>query len=297
VRVVTLLPAATEIVASLGGAGHLVGISHECDYPSSVQHLPRVTTTPIGARAAGPAIDAEVRRLQQAGQPVISIDAVQLDSLAPDLIITQGLCEVCAVADGEVYRLVSARSPAPRVLSLAARDLEGIWSDIREVGAALDLADEAEELLLGLGSRLRRITARSQANRPRVVCVEWLDPLYLAGHWVPELVWAAGGQDVGAQPASHSSRREWEELNDLRPDHLIVMLCGFGVERARAELGSLENPAALELLGRVPTWILDGNAYTSRPGPRVVDAAAQIQSVILAEPAPNLERWQPAAVW
>ena len=292
-RVVTLLPAATEIVAALGAAGRLVGISHECDYPASVQSLPRVTTTSVDVGVPGTEIDAEVRRLREAGQPVIGVDVEQLRRLAPDLIITQGLCEVCAVNGGQVRRLSRVLHPAPLVLSLEARSLEGIWSDIRRVGHALGLEDEAEELVLGLQSRLRRIRAARLPFGARVVSVEWLDPLYLAGHWVPELVEAAGGEDVGARPGSHSSRREWNQLSGLRPDHVVVMLCGFGIERARAELQSLEIPDALDLLRRVPVWIIDGNAYTSRPGPRVVDGAARIQSAIQGRPGSGVERWGP----
>jgi iron complex transport system substrate-binding protein len=295
-RVVTLLPAATEIVAALGEEGCLVGISHECDYPPSVQRLPRLTYTPIDVAASGGIIDAEVRGLRDAGLPVIAIDAQQLDALRPDLIITQGLCEVCAVADGEVYRLSRSRQHAPRVLSLAARDLAGIWNDIRAVAAELDLEDEAEELVFGLKSRLRRLATPVQPEGSRVLCIEWLDPLYLAGHWVPELVTMAGGQDVGAKPGSHSARREWRELDELRPDCIVIMLCGFGVERARVELSSLDNPEALELMAAVPTWIIDGNSFTSRPGPRVVDGAARIRSALLGRPVGDVEPWQPATV-
>ena len=291
-RVITLLPAATEIVAALGGAGYLVGISHECDYPPSVQHLPRVTATPVDIRAPGAEIDAELRRLRDAGQPVIGISADLLRQLAPDLVITQGLCEVCAVADGEVHRLTAAMHPAPRVLSLEAQDLKGIWADVRRVGEALDLEDEAEELVLGLQTRMRRLLPARLTNAPRVLCVEWLDPLYLAGHWVPELVAAAGGLEIGARPGSHSARRQWRELSGLRPDHVVVMLCGFGVERARAELTSLRDSEALELLRKVPVWILDGNAYTSRPGPRVVDGAQRIQSALAGRPSRDVQRWQ-----
>jgi len=292
-RIITLLPAATEIVAALGGAGYLVGISHECDYPAAVQGLPRVTTTPVDIRSSGAAIDAEVRRLRDAGRPIIGIAADLLRQLAPDLVITQGLCEVCAVADGEVHRLTAAMHPAPQVLSLEAHDLEGIWDDIRRVGEALDLEDEAEELVLGLRSRMRRLLSTPLAKPPRVLCIEWLDPLYLAGHWVPELVAAAGGQDVGARPGSHSVRRQWRELSGLRPDHIVVMLCGFGIERARAELTSLQDSEALELLRQVPVWIIDGNAYTSRPGPRVVDGAQRIQSALAGRPSRDVQRWQP----
>jgi iron complex transport system substrate-binding protein len=292
-RVITLLPAATEIVAALGGAGFLVGISHECDYPASVQGLPRVTATPVDIAAPGAAIDAAVRQLRDTGQPVIGITADLLRRLAPDLIITQGLCEVCAVADGEAHRLAAAMHPAPRVLSLEARDLWGIWTDIRRVGQALDLEDEAEELVLGLQSRMRRLLSARPAKAPRVLCVEWLDPLYLAGHWVPELVAAGGGQDVGTRAGSHSTRRRWPELSGLEPDHVLVMLCGFGVERARAELSSLQDSEALELLRQVPVSIIDGNAYTSRPGPRVVDGAERIQRALAGDPSRDVERWKP----
>lgn len=295
-RVITLLPAATEIVAALGGAGYLVGISHECDYPASVQGLPRVTATPVDVAAPGATIDAEVRRLRDAGQPVIGIAADLLRQLAPDLVITQGLCEVCAVADGEVHRLTAAMHPAPQVLSLEAHDLEGIWTDIRRVGQALDLEDEAEELVLGLRTRMRRLLSTPLAKPPRVLCIEWLDPLYLAGHWVPELVAAAGGLDIGARPGSHSALRQWRELSGLRPDHIVVMLCGFDIERARAELTSLEDSEALELLRQVPVWIIDGNAYTSRPGPRVVDGAQRIQSALAGRPSRGVQRWQPQPV-
>lgn len=292
-RVVTLLPAGTEIVAALGGAGHLVGISHECDYPRSVQQLPRVTTTSIDATAPGATIDAEVRRLRQSGRAVIAVDGAQIRKLQPDLIVTQGLCEVCAVSDGEVYRLAEAMHPAPRILSLATHDLAGIWRDIHDIGITLDLADEAEELVLGLQSRLQRLRLGTPALRPRVLCIEWLDPLYLAGHWVPELIEAAGGKDVGALAGGRSARRDWDELVELRPDYIVVMLCGFGIDRARVELDALEHPEALGLMGLVPTWILDGNQYTSRPGPRVVDGAERIRAALTGTRAREVERWRP----
>jgi iron complex transport system substrate-binding protein len=193
-----------------------------------------------------------------------------------------------------VNRLAETIHPAPRTLSLAARDIAGIWSDIHDVGTALDLADEAEELVLGLQGRLRRLRTIAVSPSPRILCIEWLEPLYLAGHWVPELVAAAGGEDVGARAGSHSARREWAELPALRPDHVIVMLCGLGTERARAELDALDHPEALALMGRVPTWILDGNQYTSRPGPRVVDGAERMRAVLTGVPRGEVERWRPA---
>jgi iron complex transport system substrate-binding protein len=291
VRVVSLLPAATEIVAALGDQSLLVGISHECDYPPSVLHLPRVTTTSIDIRAPGAVIDAEVRRLYQAGQPVIAIDASALQQLGPDLIITQDLCQICAVSDGQVHRLATGFQPQPRVLSLGAQNVAGVCEDIRAVGAALQLSDEAEELVLGLQSRLRLLAAERSAHSPRVLCIEWLDPLYLAGHWVPELVAAAGGTDIGAAPGSPSARAEWTDIGRLQPECLLIMLCGFGTARSRAELDRLTQPDALELMSRVPTWILDGNAYTSRPGPRLVDGASRMWSAFHDRPIAGVERW------
>jgi iron complex transport system substrate-binding protein len=293
-RVVTLLPGATEIVAALGGGDHLVAISHECDYPASVQHLPRITSTPLDPSLPSAAIDAEVKRLREAGRPVIAVEAEALRRLAPDLIITQDLCEVCAVADGEVHRLASVLQPTPRVLALTGRTVDGVLADIRSVAAALDLAEEGDELTAGLRNRLARLSRTGAAGTCRVLCVEWLAPLYLAGHWVPDLVAAAGGTDVGAEPGDHSAISTWDAAIARRPDVIVVMLCGFGVERARNELDRLTDIRARELLRAVPTWILDGNAYTSRPGPRIVDGAARLRAALAGEEAPGLVRWSPA---
>lgn len=292
-RVVSLLPGATEIVAALGGAGHLVGISHECDHPASVQHLPRVTSTPLDPALPSGAIDAEVRRLREADRAVIAVEAAVLRELAPDLLITQDLCEVCAVADGAVHRVATALDPAPRVLALAGRTVDGVMDDIRSVARALGLADEGDELTAGLRSRLARLRRTAPARPPRVLCIEWLEPLYLAGHWVPELVAAAGGTDIGAKPGAHSAVAEWSAAEALRPDLIVVMLCGFGVERARAELNGLQEPDALRLLGSAPVWLLDGNAYTSRPGPRIVDGAACLQAAMAGVERRGLARWRP----
>jgi iron complex transport system substrate-binding protein len=294
-RIVTLLPAATEIVAALGGAEHLVGISHECDYPVSVQRLPRVTWTSIDPGSPSWSIDAEVRRLKESGRPVIAVDAAQLHLLKPDLIITQDLCEVCAVANGEICGLTTTMHPAPRVLSLSARDLAGIWCDIQSVATALGLESMAKELIANLQLRLQRLRLRARQPRPRVVCIEWLDPLYLAGHWVPDQVSEAGGLDVGANAGTHSALREWDALPGLRPDHVLIMLCGFGIERARVELEKLDRPEALSFLGQVPTWLLDGNRYTSRPGPRVVDGAEQMSAILTGNGSDLVERWRTRA--
>jgi iron complex transport system substrate-binding protein len=294
-RVVTLLPAATEIVAAIGGADRLVGISHECDYPASVLDRPRVTATPIDPSLPSAGIDAEVRRLHERGRPAIGVDADALRRLAPDLLITQSLCEVCAVADGEAHRLASALDRPPTVLPLGGTTLAGVWQDIRAVGAALGLEREADAVVTGLDRRLARLRAGAPAGPGRVLCVEWLDPLYLAGHWVPELVEAAGGRDVAAAPGSHSARWDWRAVAELRPDLIVVMLCGFGVERSRAELETIGPEARALLGGPAPVWILDGNAYASRPGPRLVDGAERMAAAIRGREMPGLSRWHHGA--
>ncbi len=292
-RVVTLLPAATEIVAALGGADRLVGISHECDYPTSVLDLPRVTATPIDPSLPSSRIDAEVRRLRASGTPVIGVDADALRLLAPDLLVTQSLCEVCAVADGEAFRLAAALEHPPEVLRLGGTTLDGVWRDIRAVGRALDLGPEADALVAGLEARLGRLRVGDLRTPPRVLCVEWLDPLFLAGHWIPELVVAAGACDVAALPGSHSARHEWDEVGPLKPDLIVVMLCGFGVERSLAELGAI-GPEAQAALATAPVWIMDGNAYTSRPGPRLVEGAERIAAALHGEEMPGLICWRNA---
>lgn len=286
-RVVTLLPAATELIAAVA-PDSLVGISHECDYPAWVTRLPWVTRTSVDVGASSAEIDAQVRALTIEGRPVIWTDAQALKALRPDLIITQGLCEVCAVADGEVYRIADHLPSRPKVISLEAKSLEGIYEDVRSCGRAVAHEDEAEELVAGMRykiAQLRKLAPlrhpdpeRSEGEgsaRPRVVVVEWLDPLFLAGHWVPELVDAAGGIDVAATPGDHSHPRPWSDLLDLRPDMIIVALCGFSVERAKVEWKHHLPPEATDVLSRLTRLprllFLDGNQYTSRPGPRVME--------------------------
>lgn len=293
-RIASLLPAGTEIVAALGAEHLLVGISHECDYPPSVAHIPRLTGSPIDSSRSSAAIDAQVRSLHASGGTVITVDGTALRHARPDLILTQGLCEVCAVVEGDVRTLAQVLSPAPSVLPLTARNLPGIFTDIETIGAALGREAEAGALNASLEQRLRALSARGPRPAPRVMVVEWLEPLYLAGHWVPEMVAWAGGNDVGAAPGDHSHPRRWQEAATLAPDMIVVALCGFGLERAVAEWkqfltgGSAEAAIARGL--DAPVWALDGNAYTSRPGPRAVDGAELIQRALLGSGTPGLRR-------
>ncbi|PYO60148.1 MAG: cobalamin-binding protein [Gemmatimonadetes bacterium] len=291
-RVVSLLPAATEIVAALGALGRLVGVSHECDFPPEVRSLPRVTRTRIDLAMPSGAIDRALAEAKGSGVSPVEVDVDLVAHLRPDVLIGQSLCDVCAVGEGELARLVTTLIPTPWVVTLHAHTLDEVFLDIRKVGEVLELRDEAEELEAGLRYRLRRVGTQAQRSgkvgaqhaaplrKPRVLVLEWVDPPYVAGHWVPELVALAGGQDVGGAPGEPSRPRPWDELVALAPDVVVVALCGFDIPRAQAELAAVTDRQARALLGRRVEF-LDGNAYTSRPGPRLVDAAEMLTRLIL----------------
>lgn len=282
-RVVSLLPAATEIVAALGALHELVGVSHECDFPPVVQRLPRVTASAVDGEHTSRRIDDEVRRLASTGAPVFALDAVQLAQLSPTLIITQALCDVCAVSEGDVRALGTVLQPEPRLVALSATTLDGVWDDIRTVADALERQAQATTMLELIAGRLRAVheTLKAEgAPRPRVAVIEWLDPLYAAGHWTPELVRRGGGIDVMATGGDHSVQVGGEAIRDAAPDLLLFAPCGFGVERASREASALLATDAWRWAAHLPAWALDGNALTSRPGPRLADAVEVIAAII-----------------
>jgi iron complex transport system substrate-binding protein len=295
-RIVSLLPAATEIVCAIGAGDELVGISHDCDWPEGLDHLPRLTGSPVDSSRPGHAIDAAVSELVAAGQPVIGVDEARLRELRPDLIIIQDLCEVCAVSEHGVRPLTRALEPAPVVLPLRGRTLAGVADDIRTVGAFLGRAEEADEVAAGLSWRLRRLSRTRPDAAPRVVCLEWLEPAFLAGHWLPELIEAAGGLDVGARPGEHSRTWPLDEIAALHPDLVLVALCGFDAGRGLAELTRFEAECRLRAVTPpsdwgAAVWVLDGNSYTSRPGPRLGEAAEKIQSAFRGQETGGLVRY------
>ncbi len=283
-RIVSLFPAGTEIVAALGAGGWLAGVSHECDWPPEVRTLPRVTRTTVDAALPSAEIDRRMADARRNGEPPVTIDFAALERLRPDVIIGQTLCDVCAADVGAQHAapLLAGLPSHPRVVTLHAHDLAGVFDDIGKVGDALDLQGEAEELVAGLQYRLRRVGARQRRapTQPRVLVVEWVGPPYVAGHWVPELVAAAGGVDVGARAGDRSVTRTWPELRALAPNVVVVALCGFDVPRARREVAAVTDPDARALLGAARLVFLDGNAYTSRPGPRLVEAAELLAKLI-----------------
>jgi len=282
-RIVSLLPAATEMVSALGAMGQLVGVSHECDFPPQVRSLPRITRSRIDPALPSGTIDRAVAEARRTGVPTVEVDVELVAHLRPDVLIGQSVCEVCAIGQADLARVVTTLIPIPWVVTLHAHTLDGVLEDIAKLGEALELRDEAEELLAGLRYRLRRAAARHAAAqaRPRVLVLEWVDPPYVAGHWVPELVELAGGTDVAGAPGEPSRQRSWADLSALEPDLVLVALCGFDVARARVELDAVRGGAARALLRRRVEFI-DGSAYTSRPGPRLVDVAEILARLMIS---------------
>ena len=277
-RIVSLLPSATEIICALGLREQLVGRSHECDWPADVAELPAVSLARIDSAALdSAAIDAEVARAITAGEEIYGVDEALLTELAPDLIVTQSLCTVCAVSGGTVRALSAGRDPAPTVLELEPDGIDGIIQSIRIVAHAAGVDDEGDRVAVAMRRRVQAIAAAvaDRASRPRVVVLEWLDPPFAAGHWVPEMVEAAGGREMLGQPRQPSFRTTWDDVRATDPEIVILAPCGYDMKetgrRALAE-GVVEELAATPAGRSGEIYAVDANAYFSRPGPRVVDA-------------------------
>lgn len=286
-KIVSLLPAATEIVCALGLRGSLVGRSHECDHPEDVADLPSLTKARVDSSLPSAELDAEVRRIVQERLPIYLLDSARLAALAPDVIVTQEACEVCAIAYDQVVASVRRLAQPPAIVSLKPTHLADIPGDVRRVAAACAVADHGESVAADLERRLREVASTSAAEeaRPRVVVVEWLGPFMLAGHWVPEAVVAAGGRALGPGPGLPSPYASLEEIRALRPDAVVVAPCGFDLERTVAEAA----PHAEVLRSLAPRVLLmDGNAYLNRPGPRVVDAVETLAAWLRGEPLRDL---------
>lgn len=261
----------------LAGAGDsLVGVTHECDHPPGVEKLPKLTSTTVDGRNMTSAeIDAAIGRLLTDSGSIYALDADLLEELSPDLVITQGLCDVCAVSMDLVEKAVEGLKKRPELISLNPTSLEEVLDAAVRVGEALGNGDETRGKVAALRERLARVEeAVAGLPRPRVGCVEWLDPPFSAGHWVPEMVRAAGGEEPFAGPGESSARITWEQVFEAAPEVLVLMPCGFDVERAAWEARSLpELPGWSDLPavrnGRV--WVVDANSYFSRPAPRLVE--------------------------
>ncbi len=278
-RVISLLPSSTEIICAIGGGERLVGRSHECDYPPTVVNLPICTAPKFDPDGTSYQIDQRVKAILQEATSVYRVDADQLDELAPDLLVTQSQCDVCAVSLKDVQeaacQLVQSQ---PTILSLEPNALTDVWRDIERVGTALGLGDKSGALVAQLKDRLHKIAARAREidYRPRVACIEWFEPLMAAGNWIPELVEIAGGQNLFTTSGAHSPYLAWEAVVEAQPDIIILMPCGFSMPRMRSELPALTRQSAWSQLRAVQkgqVFLTDGNQYFNRPGPRLVESA------------------------
>jgi iron complex transport system substrate-binding protein len=286
VRIVSLLPSATEIVFALGLGDDLVGRTHECDYPPEAAAVPVVTKS-VGAEPGETSreIHDRVTRSVHGGTSIYRLDRAALDAAAPDLVLTQELCEVCAVSYREVAEAVRAIDGDVTVVSLEPTSIEGIFNTISTVGAMAEAEDEALGLLEMLRERLGRleegVLRRRLGGVPprRVVCLEWLDPPFAAGHWVPEQVRRAGGWDLLGREGERAAETTWERVRDVDPEQLLLMPCGFDAPTTAREWGRTPRPDWIGELRAVragEVFALDGSAYFSRPGPRVIDGIAML---------------------
>jgi iron complex transport system substrate-binding protein len=275
-NIVSLLPSGTEIVAALGATDALVGVSHECDYPSSVTRLPRVTSTSIDHSADAATIHATVRTKAVSGHSLYTVDWDLVRALAPDLIVTQALCDVCAVSETECRVVASELVPPPRLATLSASTLDGVLADIQYVADAMGHAAAGDALVAASRERLAAVHRTLQAAgppRPRVVVVEWTDPLFIAGHWVPEMIHRAGGRDVMGTAGARSTVVARDAIVAAEPDVVLVAPCGYDVRRAvRAARDSSWPPPA-------SVWAIDANALLSRPGPRLIDGVETLAAI------------------
>jgi iron complex transport system substrate-binding protein len=294
VNVVTLLPSATEIVCALGHERSLVGRSHECDFPPSVKRLPALTEARVPVDAPSIEIDRAVKALLSQALSIYRVDAERLAELQPDLVVTQSQCDVCAVSESDVVAaLAQISGTQPRIVSLAPQRLDDLWGDLRRVGEALGAAVEAESLVARLRARVDELSQRALPGpKPRVACLEWLDPLMGAGNWVPELVALAGGENLFGEVGKHSDWLTWEALCAADPEVVFIMPCGFDLPRTRAELAPLLDQPGWSQLSAVRArrvFLVDGNQYFNRPGPRLVDSLDILVAALRGEARPGLE--------
>lgn len=276
-RIASLLPSATEIVCALGQEENLVGISHECDFPETVIGLESCTEAKFMVDGLSCEIDQRIKTIVRDGLSVYRVFPEKLDALKPDLIITQSQCEVCAVSQRDVEMAVQRMiSCEPQVLSLEPNHLADVWNDIQRVADALDISEQGETLLHTLRKRMGAIARDAAAimDKPTVACIEWIDPLMTAGNWMPELVTMAGGLDLFGKAGEHSPWMNWEDLASEDPDVILVFPCGWNMERAREEMKHLVSKGDwfdLDAVKNKQVYLIDGNQYCNRPGPRLVE--------------------------
>jgi iron complex transport system substrate-binding protein len=285
-RIVSLLPAATEIAAALGLMDQVVGVSHECDFPEEANARPRVTHCPVhNAGLTSGEVDHWVRRALRDNGTIYTIDEALLRELRPDVILTQKLCDVCAVGYGTVARLAETLPGAPRVVNLEPTSLSDIFDDIRCVAEACGAPERARGIIAKLWERVEAVQLRTGriSHRPRCFLMEWVDPPFCSGHWGPELVEIAGGQDLLGRKHQPSTQVDWRKVLDARPEIIMLALCGYDIDRARRDYELLRSfpdfdslPAAHD--GEI--YLADASAYFARPGPRIVDSLEILAGIL-----------------
>ncbi|MBY0404681.1 MAG: cobalamin-binding protein [Cyanobacteria bacterium] len=278
-RIVTLVPSATEIVCALGFEQELVGRSHECDYPLTVKQLPACTSPHFDGTGSSLEIDTQIKTLVQKALSIYHVEDEILIPLQPTVIITQHQCDVCAISFEEVEKAISEKFTHPiEMISLSAQNLEEVWADILRVGKGLNVQAKAERLIQKLQQQLSDIKTQGEKllKAPKVLCIEWIEPLMAAGNWMPNLIQLAGGIPCAGEPGKHSPWITWETILQENPDVIIVIPCGFSIDRTLSEIHLLtENPhwKTLKAVQLNQVYLADGNQYFNRPGPRLVDSA------------------------
>ena len=299
-RIVSLLPAATEIAAALGLMDQVVGVSHECDFPTEANERPRVTRCAVhGAELASRDVDEWVRRALHDNGSIYTIDEPLLRKLQPNVILTQKLCDVCAVGYGTVVKLAQTLPGPPGVVNLEPKSLADIFDDIRRVAATCDVLERAEKLIENLSERVEYVRERSARipNRARCFLMEWVDPPFCSGHWGPELIEIAGGQNSLGRKHQPSTQIDWQQVLAARPEIIVLALCGYDIDRARRDYALLRRfpgfgsiPAAES--GQV--YVVNASAYFARPGPRIVDSLEILAGILHPTEFPEFVSHGPA---
>lgn len=285
-KIVSLLAAATEIVCALGLEDQLVGRSHECDFPESINHLPVCSEVAFADGLSSAEIDKKVKEILTDALSVYKVKRDIIRELEPDVVITQTQCEVCAVSLKDVKgALCNLLDKEAQIVSLEPHDLNGIFQNIKDVAAALNAQEQGEALLEQLQERVDIIRHKLKFvdSRPSVACIEWLEPLMISGNWVPEMVEIAGGKNVLGLPGKHSPFIQWDDIQLQDPDIIIVMPCGFSIERTMKEIDLLISRPAFSYLKAAQNnqiYIVDGNQYFNRSGPRIVDSIEILAEII-----------------
>jgi len=288
VRIVSLVPHATELLFALGLESEIIAVTHECDYPRAALDLPKVTRDALPPGLTAAEIDAAVRERTQAGEAIYELDRDRLSDLRPDLIVAQALCPVCAVSYTEVAELAQEMPSQPHVIALDPKTLGEALGDVRTLAQATERRDRGVEIVNDAALRIDRVRLAVRAQtRVRVAAIEWLDPVYIAGHWTPQIIELAGGEDVLGFAAEPSERMSYETVAAAEPEVVVVMPCGYGARQAHEE--ALAHAEQLASIGAPRIVAVDASSYFSRPGPRLIDGLELLAHILHPDRVPEIE--------